>query len=315
MLAGLFEKWVAKRRPIGKELIATGKTIYIIPTKQGMAFIIMVVLILMVGINYQNNLSYGLCFLLGSIMFLSIIHTWRNLVNLRVMNMGADPVFAEDMACFKVRLEAQYTRQSIAIGWSSETKGLQLVDVDVLSGAEVLLTKHAPKRGIFSPGKIHIETQFPLGLFVAWMEMDLLLSAIAYPKPVKDTLPTIAQPGDDEEEGLHSSGRGVEDFQGLRSYQAGDSKKLISWKSFSRGQGLFVKDFSALLGKDPWLDYDAVSGDIEHRLSVLCYWVLFMTQENRPYGFKLGSFELKPSQGEKQKNSALYALAMYGIRQ
>lgn len=315
----LFDKWATKRMPKGREVKLDTKCIFVVPTKAGLAFMLLLVTILLVGINYQNNLAYGLCFMLSSITFLAIIHTCRNLAGIKVANVGASPIFAEESASFRIQLEVikGATRQAIGLRWvdiahEELLTSLQLVDINKLAGAELLLNKVTSKRGIFKPGRIYLETQFPLGLFVSWTEIDLLFKVTVYPKPVEGILSTLGHSGD-EEEGMHSFGRGVDDFQGLRTYQPGDSKRLINWKSFSKGQGLFVRDFTALVGKDPWLDFDLVEGHVEHRLSVLCYWVLKMSQEQRPFGLKLPGVELSPAIGDKHKQAALSALALYGV--
>lgn len=319
IFAKQFERWVTKRMPIGKEIQLNSKRVYILPTKAGLAFMVLLLTILMVGINYQNNLAYGLCFLLSSVFFLTIIHTCRNLSGIRLINSGADPVYADDLASFRIRLEVDKntSKQAIAITWVDEQENqdyshLQLIDIDKLAGAEILLSKTAKKRGVFYPGKVYLETQFPLGLFVTWVQIDLLLRVIVYPKPLEGVISTIGHAGD-EEEGLHAHGRGVDDFQGLRSYQPGDSMRLVNWKSFSKGQGLFVRDFSSLAGKEPWLDFEQVAGSVEHRLSVMCYWILKLEQERQAYGVKLPGYEAAPALGDKHKFAALYALAMHGI--
>ncbi len=316
-----FEKWVDKRMLVGREISLNSKRVYVLPTKAGLAFMLLLFIILLVGINYQNNLAYGLCFLLSAVMFLTIIHTCRNLSGIKLINAGAEPIFAGDLANFRMRLEVTKgtTRQAIAVIWNDDRKkqednNLQLIDIEKLAGAELLLAKLAKKRGIFSPGKVHLETQFPLGLFVTWVQIDLLFKVVVYPKPIEGVISTLGHAGN-EEEGLHAHGKGVDDFQGLRTYQPGDSMRLVNWKSFSKGQGLFVRDFSALAGKEPWLDFDQVDGSVEHRLSVLCFWVLKMEQEQQPYGVRLPGFELTPSIGDKHKLAALYALAMHGVTQ
>lgn len=317
----LFNKWAIKRMPKGREVELNTNCTFVVPTKAGLAFMLLLVTILLVGINYQNNLAYGLCFILSSVTFLAIIHTCRNLAAIKVSNVGCSPVFAAESVSFRIQLEVMKgaTRQAIGLRWvdvgyDESITSMQLVDIDKLAGAELLLNKIARKRGIFKPGRIYLETQFPLGLFVSWTEIDLLFKVIVYPKPVEGALSTIGH-SSDEEEGVHSFGRGVDDFQGLRTYQPGDSKRLINWKSFSKGQGLFVRDFTALVGKDPWLDYDFVEGSVEHRLSVLCYWVLEMSQQQRPFGLKLPDIELLPATGDKHKQAALSALALFGISQ
>lgn len=63
---------------------------------------------------------------------------------------------------------------------------------------------------------------------------------------------------EEEEEGMRARGQGADDFQGLREYQPGDSKRRLDWKAYSRGQGLLVKDFAMLSGRDLWLDFDSL---------------------------------------------------------
>lgn len=310
--------WASKRMPRGKAIELNSRQVFVVPTKAGFAFIALLLIILLVGINYQNNLAYGLCFMLGALFFLTIIHTCANLSGLKIINMGAEPVFAGEMINCKLRLETLKgkTKQAIAVGWAGNDEvgnnQLQWVDVDGLSGVEVLLTQIANRRGFFYPGKIYIETRFPLGLFVTWIKIDPLFNVIIYPKPVESSLLTIGLAGD-EEEGTNSVGRGVDDFQGLRSYQPGDSMRLVNWKSFSKGQGVFVKDFTALVGKEPWLDFEQAEGSIEQRLSVLCFWALKMEKDQQPYGLRVPNYELSPSVGEYHKKEVLNVLAAYGI--
>lgn len=313
-----FNKWVSKKILKGKEITLSYGRIFILPTKAGYAFVVLLIIILLLGINYQNNLVYALCFMLSSISFIAIIHTYRNLLGISIINGGASPVFAEEMASFRIHLESRKNNhQAVGITWA-DYKGvelqenLQIVDINKVTGADLLLIKKASRRGIFYPGCIYIETQFPLGLFVSWTEIDLLLKTTVYPKPIKGIVSSLGYLGD-KEEGIYSIGRGVDDFQGLRSYQPGDSKRLINWKSFSKGQGLFVRNFTALVGKDLWLDFGLVEGNIDRRLSILCYWVLKMSQEKQPFGLRLPTMELQPASGYEHQQAALQALAMYGI--
>ena len=119
---------------------------------------------------------------------------------------------------------------------------------------------------------------------------------------------------DEEDEGQRAAGQGADDYQGLRSYQPGDSKRRLHWKAFSRGQGLLVKDFAALAGRDLWLDFQALGGDAEERLSRLCYWVLQLDARQQAYGLRLPGCELAPDHGDAHREACLRALALYGIR-
>jgi uncharacterized protein (DUF58 family) len=98
----------------------------------------------------------------------------------------------------------------------------------------------------------------------------------------------------------------------LRSYQPGDSKRRMHWKAYSRGQGLLVKDFAALSGRDLCLDFDSLSGDVERRLSLLCHWVLHLSERQQPFALRLPGCQLAQDSGEQHREACLRALALFG---
>lgn len=309
----MLDKWIQKKRLLGKNITLDIRKVFILPTKAGIGFICLLATVLLVGINYQSNLAYALCFLMSSIFLLGIFHTCRNLSHITLANAGASAVFVGDLVSCHVKLSTpKGNKQAINVSWNKMLNEHSLVDVSPLVDADVLLTMPAEKRGLFYSMPIRIETTFPFGFFISWAVVDLLFNAVIYPKPIEGKITIVGRSGEDDE-GAHARGRGVDDFQGLKSYQPGDSMRLVNWKSFSKGQGILVKDFSALVGKDNWLDFDQVEGGVEQRLSVLCYWVLRMEQQQQLYGLKLPNYELSPSMGEGHKQQALYALATYGI--
>src|SRR5271156_6831839 len=53
------------------------------------------------AVNYSNNLVYAILYLIGSLSFISIFHTWRNLAALRVDHIRIQPAFAGE----EVRME------------------------------------------------------------------------------------------------------------------------------------------------------------------------------------------------------------------
>ena len=135
------------------------------------------------------------------------------------------------------------------------------------------------------------------------------------PRPLAAALPRLtAGAHDSEEQGRRSLGQRSDHFQGLRSYQPGDSKKRLHWKAYSRGQGLLVKDFAALAGRDMCLDFDAISGDVETRLSHLCHWVLQLSAAQQAFALHLPNQQLPLASGAAQREACLRALALFGSR-
>ncbi|RMN92678.1 hypothetical protein ALQ50_101521 [Pseudomonas coronafaciens pv. coronafaciens] len=117
-----------------------------------------------------------------------------------------------------------------------------------------------------------------------------------------------------EDEGHATQGAGVDDYQGLRVYQPGDNRNRLHWKAYSRGQGLLVKDFTDLSGHDVCLDFMALGGNIEDRLSRLCYWVLELSRRCQPFALRLPGFLSTMGSGDAHREACLRALALYGYR-
>jgi uncharacterized protein (DUF58 family) len=309
---GRWNRWLTRRIPAAHSVQLNQRRIFIIPTRQGLAFALLLILLLLAGINYQNSLAYGLTFLLASLFHTAILHTFRNLSGLRLRAMASPAVFAGEQVRLPLALEsAGRAHQAIACGWPPAD--LQRVDVPAQGEQMVELCLPAVRRGWLRPGRMRVESRFPLGLLVAWSWVDLDQAALVYPRPLAGDFPALAVGASDEQdEGGRARGQGADDFQGLRSYQPGDSRRRLNWKAYSRGQGLLVKDFAALSGRDLWLDLQAVDGDLEERLSRLCHWVLHLSTADQPFGLRLGAVELPISSGEAHRDACLRALALFG---
>lgn len=286
--------------------------IFIVPSRVGLAFGVALLLMLLAAINYRNNLAYVLTFLLGSVFLVGVLHTYRNLAGLRLQAGAPAALFAGGQARFPIRLDSDgRARQALALGWSSGD--LQLHDLPAEGSASVELSLPAPRRGWLPAPRLRVESRFPLGLMVAWSWIDPGQRALVYPQPLAGDLPLSAGALEEaEDEGRQARGEGVDDYQGLRAYRPGDSKRRLDWKAYSRGRGLLVKDFAALEGSEFCLDFSALAGDGESRLSLLCHWVLELSERQRPFVLQLPGQRLGPASGEAHREACLRALALYG---
>ena len=148
MLAALqsrWQRWLARRIPAASSVTLNQRRIFIIPSATGGAFAVVLLLMLLAAINYQNSLAYGLTFLLISLFIIAILHTYRNLAGLTLRAVGANPVFAGEQVRFRLRLESGgREHQAIALGWSKAD--LQVLDVPAggVSDAELNLPAQRP---------------------------------------------------------------------------------------------------------------------------------------------------------------------------
>jgi uncharacterized protein (DUF58 family) len=286
--------------------------IFILPTRYGLMFAVVLLLMLLGSINYTLSLGFVLTFLLGGMALISILHTYRNLAQLTVSAGKTPPVFAGQQANFNLCLNSSGTMERFAIGVTLEKLHPQFVDVPAGETMTAMLTLPAPQRGILRPGRFTLFTRFPLGLFRAWSKLDLDLACIVYPQPDSAKLPQLT--------GIHGRGgkaiaaEGRDDFRGMRPYHPGDSLRHVAWKAMAQGRGMLTKQFSGQALPELWLDWDALAGmTAEARLSRLCRWVLDAQNAGLSYGLRIPGSTIDPDNGEAHQRTCLEALALFGI--
>ena len=106
LLASRFRGLVRSARPErGANVTLRQRQIYILPTKYGLILGGLLFLMLVSSLNYASNLGFLYTFLLSGAGLVSVLHTWRNLLGLRVRGGRAESVFAGQDAWFAIELE------------------------------------------------------------------------------------------------------------------------------------------------------------------------------------------------------------------
>lgn len=312
LLGERWRRWQARRLPAAPRIELDQRRIFIVPSRSGTGFIVVLLLIFLAAINYQNSLAYALVFLLGSVFVVAILHTYRNLSGLLVSGNGASSVFVGEQARFGLRLESGgKEHQAIGVGWNAQQLQRSDVAPDHVQALELSLPTE--RRGWLPAPRMRVETSFPLGVLTAWTWVDLGQRVLVYPQPLQGEVPNLhSESADIEDQAQRLHGQGVDDFQGLKQYQPGDSWRRMHWKAYSRGEGLLVKDFADLRGQELCLDFVALGGDVEQRLSRLCYWVLALSREQRPFALQLPGNRLDTDSGDAHREACLRALALFG---
>jgi uncharacterized protein (DUF58 family) len=295
----------------GGESIITGRKIYILPTRYGLVFGILLITLLIASINYANNPAFILTFLLTGVFIQAIFHTWRNLLGLHVSWQHGDPVFAGETSFFHFQLHDPKGRAHYTIQLGFHDQEAVVVACADQHKTPVKIPFLSKRRGRLQPGRLTLETRFPLGLLRAWCYMDTAAEAIIWPRPAEGRL----EQTDPVNEGSRDGDRGVgtDDFVGYRGYRPGDSLSHISWKALAGEKGLLVKQFGGDRVNQLWLDFDALPDQpVELRLSILAGAVQELSSQPVHYGLRLGEQEIRPGDGENQRLRCLQALALYG---
>ncbi len=320
-----WQNWLRVAGKDGAPLYLSGKHIYILPTRYGLLYALMLLCMLLGSINYALSLGFVLTFLLVGVGQVSMLHAWRNLAQLELKIINPNPVFAGEIASFELQLLEPKQRARYAINAqfsrpknARDTVAPQLVQqvlvaqqVPASGQTSIKLALATHKRGWLTPPRIKLDTEFPLSLFYVWAYVqNSNAPCLVYPKP---SAQAVALPDSREAlaTGHQGLGAGDDDFAGLRPYQASDSPNRIDWKASSREQGLYSKQFQGQ-SASLWLEWAATpAGDMESRISVLTRWVMEADAAGYRYGLRLPNSEITPATGAEHYAACLQALALY----
>lgn len=295
--------------PQSQPIFLHHRKVFILPTRHGISFAILLLLMLVGSINYSNSLAYMLTFLLASLSVVAILFTYQNLLNLKVSLGQPEAVYAGNILTIPFYIENnQQNRFSIHIS-HNKFDGLK-VDLPLSQHFKFVYSLTTHQRGYHRLPRFTFSTTFPLGLFKAWSYVEVDKHFIVYPKPAgMRQLP---------DQSLYKStltgdhGRGSDDYAGQRKYHPGDSLRQVNWKALAKEQGLLTKQFGGDRYEELWLDWSHTQGlGLEQRLSQLALWIIEAERAGISYGLRMPNQDIPPSNDEGHKQQCMKMLAFY----
>ena len=290
------------------------RRIFILPTRLGLGFGLLLGAMLLTAMNYQNNLAYAFVFLAASTALTSAIHTYANLAGIVLAPVAPSPVFAGQPARFPVRVSE--SRGSARFGLEVVPPRGQDATLDLDPGKDDVAQPTLPtrQRGLLPAPELLVRTTHPLGLFRAWSRVRFDRDCLVYPRPAEEA----SEAGLLRSEGAGAHGEqnaaGGEDLDSLRQYRDGEPAGRIDWKAYARGRGLVTKDFSGTEPAAVWLDFDALprAAGTEERLSRLARLILDLSRTGTEFGLRLPGTSIAPDSGERHVHACLAELALFG---
>ena len=295
---------------------------YILPTRGGIFYLMTIGILILCGINYENNLVYALAFLMTGLFLICVLHTHQNMFRLAT-SIGPDPaaVFAGETLILRVSVNnpgqhlsgliasARYTdKTGEEPRWATSamchlpTKTSRIINIPIA-------TRH---RGVVSINRIRLHSEYPLGLLRAWGVLSVTRQCVVYPTPTGWAPPPTEESASDDDEGDNTR-TGAGDFYGLKPYQPGSSMHRIAWKQSQINDELYVKQFAGYANQTKIYTWAHVSGlrDTEARLSQLCKWILEAHASGAEYGLHLPTARIPSGCGAEQQRYCLSALARF----
>jgi uncharacterized protein (DUF58 family) len=284
--------------------------IYVMPTMFGVWFGVLLAATLLGGLNFNNNMALLIGFLLAAIAQLTTLLAYRNLVGMELTAIRAEPVFAGEVATFRIYLRNPEARHRFALQVSSDA-ATDTDDIEANGTSVLSLGQVAKNRGWLKMSPFNIENRFPLGMFRAWSVIIPDAMCLVYPKPATQP-PPLPRSGRGDE-GASRVGEG-EHFHGLRKYREGDALKSIAWRASARHGKLFTREYESPQQEACELNwYLMKEGSVEEKLSILAAWILKAERLMIPYSLELPTDALPADLGAAHRDQCLKILALYRI--
>ncbi|TDJ43848.1 MAG: DUF58 domain-containing protein [Gammaproteobacteria bacterium] len=306
--------WARKRQGIDPASAhLTGNRIYILPTRAGLIFGLIVFTMLLGAMNYNNNMGFALTFLLAGIGVISIHHCHRNIADIYLHYLGGHPVFAGENLQFRFVIEnrSTYSRWQIRLDWPDGTRicnELQPAERHTLT-----LAVGTTARGHARLPRIQLSTRFPLGLLRAWAWVHMDCTELVYPRPADQK--SDAGTGRSAQMTSGFDRKGEDDFFGLRDYRFGDAPKHIAWKALARTGETLVTEYRSGSTDLVWIDWDDFPGaDTEGRLAKMTRLLLDTEHDGEHYGLRMPGIEIAPAANPDHRYACLKAMALFDIR-
>lgn len=306
LLQQKFQAYLARSQPAQPSVCLTQKRIYILPSRLGLWFALLVLILYLLGTNYQNNLILLSSFMLLSLLLLTMLLAFYNLYQLELSVVADAETFADQPAALPLQLNSANC-QMLQLGLQGQR--LQQL-VPVISGQQAFaLQLPQLSRGCYELPRLKLSSQFPFGLFNCWSYPALSAQLWVYPAALAPT----GQQNIDEDPDHQGQTQPLEGSEWLKPYQAGDQPRRILWKKLATNpqQPIVRQQQDGNTVNEQWVKVPNASGAaLELALQHACYRLQQLEGAGSRYGLLLPDKTLALGQGTQHLQRCLQELAL-----
>ena len=282
------------------------RRVYILPTRFGLAFAVLLLAMLIGALNFNNNPALLLTLLVIATTMIGFHHCVGQLNRIELRSVGTDPVHAGQPLRLKLSFHAGAGADRPHLVLDQDRHRTQLSLAAEADGeAEIVLPTQ--RRGRMPVGRLRLWTPYPFGITWAWSVLHPDVQVLVYPRP--DAEAPALPLGDPREQGQRLRFPG-DDWHGLREHRTGDPPKHVAWKPSARQERLLVKEFADPQSHAVTLDWQALQLEREARISRLTRWVIEARDRQLTFRLRLPGIELGPGSGAGFAAACLRELAL-----
>ena len=290
-----FFRWLDARQAAASVVTLQHKFLFVFPTPYGFAYIGLLLLLYILGTNYQNNLVLLLSYLLLSLLLVSMVLSYQNLAGLVLKTGTAATTFSGQPLYLIIELQGWQQRQSLQF---------RLADWQCRQQQGFVYLEYAAnQRGLYQLPRLTLSSVHPFGLIRCWCYLALAQECWIYPAPLSQS-----------EENLNQSAVGEQQWSHLAPYQPGDKLQRIDWKKLARQpEQLVVKVYqtTAQSGQVAHLVLPACTGEtLEIQLQLLTRQILDLTAAGLCYSLQLPDQMIAADTGPAHQHRCLQALSI-----
>jgi uncharacterized protein (DUF58 family) len=307
--------WIALRTPASRGKITLhNRRLYILPTRFGYLYAVMVFVLLLAAINYENSMAFALTFLLTAIGIVSLWQTHKNLLGLSIQLKPPEAVFCGEDITLNFNISNPNLSSRYAVGIQYPHHYPEYTSIDPESNADLSLELPTHTRGLYQAAGLTLFTRYPTGLFHAWGWLKFDCPLLVYPTPLFDHKLKQSlvedQPGKSNVDTVDG-----DDFAGLREHRRGESLRHISWKALAQGRGMLTKTFQGYATPSLWIDWkDMSAASVEGKLGQMSALIIQAHQQGRKFGLMLPSTTIQQDSGFTHRSHCLQQLATFRQR-
>jgi len=343
------QNYLFKRLKHESRIALTVKRIYILPTREGVFYGIVIFLLLSGAMNYNNSLLFIFTFLLASIGIISMYHTHNNLLHVVTHAVESAAVFSGEDLTIPVQLSlkkgqtktrynlvleifnddnhAQNSRKNKYQSNKTQKNKIQKKklnkDEEILNSSQkqffdldpnekCIVNFHVKtiERGYLKSPRLTLSSRYPLGFLRAWSNFLFERKYLVYPQPLSKT--ELDKIEFSSEDGIGDKGKGHDEFIELREKQQSDSYTHVHWKVYARTGTMLVKQYGGAATQNvvlKWSDYPQY--DTEKRLSLFTRILLEAYQQQQSFSLELPNESLPLDTGNMHLHHCLKALALF----
>lgn len=247
------------------------RRIYILPSYFGIGFGILLCVMLLGSLNFNNNAALLLTFLIAGMTIFSTIAAVKNIQGICLSSIQAQPVHAGEQLIIKLYFEnlQHEIKSEIQLQIKDQTITFNLSS----TGDTITISLPTKQRGLHALGPCTISCTFPFGLFRAWSVLHPDFKTWVYPKPDLMGIPLPLE--DSPQETARQQQHYGEEWQGLRAYNSSDAMRHIAWKQSAKHHTLLSKDFKQAQQRMVTLNWHQLAHlHSEARIARLTRWIL-----------------------------------------